>query len=99
MHPEVGLCRDEARSRGTQCGTGLGGSQSLTSLTRCLTGRWPPPTPQTLSSRLTSRLMRSRTAARSRAALRERRVRAACRGGGGGRGGAYLACSQSTRPL
>lgn len=45
----------------------------LTSLIRCLTGLWPPPTPHTLSKRLTSCLIRKRTAARSRAALQEGR--------------------------
>lgn len=43
----------------------------LTSLMRCLTGLWPPPTPHTLSRRIISLFMLSSTAARSKATLGE----------------------------
>lgn len=46
----------------------------FTSLTRCLTGRRPPPTPHTLSKRIISLFIVSSTAARSKATLGGREV-------------------------
>lgn len=50
----------------------------LTSLMRCLTGLWPPPTPHTLSRRIISLFMVSSTAARSKATLREKQPTKTC---------------------